>query len=314
MSFRARLRRLFAIPRRSNDIFPTFDSMKCAVLIQAHRGPEQVARLCRALSHPVFDLYIGVDRKTEIAPFRLAVPSSVRFIRRRIDVRWGAFSQVEATLYGLEEILKESPLYDFILFISGQDYPLLPPARIAEELARHPGAQFMCRTRVEEGTPACDRYRYPHVHFGNRTLTRGVNRLLRLVSPGRRKFPLPAAYKGSSWWTLSGSCAEYITRYARTHPRVVRFFRRAHCPDEFFFQSIVLDSPFAASVIPDNFRYVDWSDGRPNPRTLTEADYDRLAASGCWFARKFDAEQDSRILDRLDRRLALLSEEATRTE
>lgn len=288
--------------------------MKCAIFIQAHRGPEQVARLCRRLHHPAFDLFVHVDLNTEIAPFQKAVPQEVHFIRQRTRVRWGDFSQVEASLNSLQEILEFNPAYDFILFISGQDYPLLPPSQIAETLARHPGAQYMYHSRIEDGSPASDRYRYPHLHFKNGILTRTTNRLLRLVSSGRRKFPLPVAYKGSSWWTLSGPCAKYVVEYAHSHPELIRFFRRAHCSDEFFFQSIILNSPFAPSVIPQNFRYVDWSDNRPNPRTLTEKDYDRLIHSGCWFARKFDMEQDSRILDLIDGHLARLSESSTRIE
>ena len=288
--------------------------MKCAIFIQAHRGPEQVARLCRALRDPAFDLYVNIDLNKKITPFRETAPPEVRFIHRRTRIRWGDFSQVEATLNALEEILKTNPAYDFILFISGQDYPLLPPAQIAETLVHHPNVQFMCHNCIEESSPVSNYFRYPYVHLSSRILSRIINRLLHLVSSGRRKFPLPAAYKGSSWWTLSGPCAKYVTEYARTHPELARFFRRVHCSDEFFFQSIILNSPFANSVIPDNFRYVDWSDNRPNPRTLTEADYDRLIHSGCWFGRKFDMEQDSRILDLIDKHLTRLSKTTTRTE
>lgn len=288
--------------------------MKCAILIQAHRNPQQVARLCRVLRDPSFDIFLGIDLKCDTGPFREAIPQEVHFIKRRIDVRWGDFSQVRATLNGLEEILGHNPSYDFILFISGQDYPLLPPSHIAEILAHHPGTQFMCYSHIKQDDPACDRIRFPHIHWSNRTLTRMMNRMLRFFSTGNRTYPFPTVYKGSSWWTLSGSCARYVVEYSHTHPELEKFFRRTHCSDEFFFQSIILASPFAGNVIPNNFRYVDWSNHQPNPRTLTETDYDRLIGSDCWFARKFDTEQDSRILDLLDAHLIQLARTAIRNE
>jgi hypothetical protein len=70
-------------------------------------------------------------------------------------------------------------------------------------------------------------------------------------------------------------------------------------PDELFFQTIVLHSPFADTVVNDNLRYIDWS-RRPAPAILHAQDFPSLIGSGKLFARKFDANVDARILDMLD--------------
>ena len=51
-------------------------------------------------------------------------------------------------------------------------------------------------------------------------------------------------------------------------------------------------------------RYVDFSGSRyGRPRVLGEADFQTLADPRFYFARKFDASRDERILDRLDGRI-----------
>ena len=83
-------------------------------------------------------------------------------------------------------------------------------------------------------------------------------------------------------------------------PETISFFRRASSPDEAFFQSILLSSPLAETIVNDDLRYIDWSEGGASPRVLTTYDLDRMLASHCLFARKFDPRVDSEVLDALD--------------
>ena len=45
-----------------------------------------------------------------------------------------------------------------------------------------------------------------------------------------------------------------------------------------------------------------WRPGAPHPDTLTGGDLESVLSSGADFARKFDVEVDSEVLDRLDGR------------
>ncbi|MBQ4279014.1 MAG: hypothetical protein IJC16_03545 [Rikenellaceae bacterium] len=274
--------------------------MKIAILIQVHKNPEQVGRLCRALGHPCADLYLSIDGKCNPEPFRAAVPESVRWIERRTAVRWGDFSQVAATLQGLREIVDTGVEYDYVLFISGQDYPILPVGEIVRQIGERTGSEMIARIELRPEHPLSRRYRYRHYHFARPAVTHAVNRLIRTLSPARRSYPLYPVYKGSPWWCLSGACIRYVLDYCDRNPGFVRFNRTVHCPDELFFQTIIMHSPFAERVTGDNFRYIDWSAGLANPKTLGAEDYEAIVASGKWFARKLDETADSRLLDLLD--------------
>ncbi|MEO8713267.1 MAG: hypothetical protein ABI405_14140, partial [Parafilimonas sp.] len=76
------------------------------------------------------------------------------------------------------------------------------------------------------------------------------------------------------------------------------YFKYCWGADEFIFSTILYNSSFK-NKIADNFIYVDWSAGKANPKILTADDYDALKDSSKLFARKFDMETDSVILNML---------------
>ena len=90
-----------------------------------------------------------------------------------------------------------------------------------------------------------------------------------------------------------------------------KYFKYTLIPDEFFFQSIVLKSCNNTFKIGDSLTYVNWKKaGRKLPVTFEFEDFEELngVAENKLFARKFDIEIDSKILDLIDRNLLLTPE------
>jgi hypothetical protein len=73
-------------------------------------------------------------------------------------------------------------------------------------------------------------------------------------------------------------------------------------PDEIFFHTIILNSPFATNVVNDDLRCIDISERR-GPRIWRKSDLEILAQSRGLIARKFDTVVDSEILDLIDLKL-----------
>ncbi|MNL64977.1 hypothetical protein D3C87_1892530 [compost metagenome] len=61
-----------------------------------------------------------------------------------------------------------------------------------------------------------------------------------------------------------------------------------------------MNSPFKAQTVNDNLRYIDWAEGEAHPNILRYEDLNKIRDSGMMFARKFDIEIDTSILDALD--------------
>src|SRR5262249_8405926 len=110
-------------------------------------------------------------------------------------------------------------------------------------------------------------------------------------------------YQGGAYWSMTRECAELVLDYARTHPRLRRFYAHAFAPDESFFQTIVLNSPLAPSVVNDDLRFEKWGEDSDHPETPTVDDLAEIMRSEALFAKKFDATVDGEVMDRIDAEL-----------
>ena len=71
--------------------------MKIAYLILAHKNPRHLQRLINALQYDNTAFFIHVDAKVNnLDEFKLFKSfDNVYFIKRRVDVQWGAFPKRE---------------------------------------------------------------------------------------------------------------------------------------------------------------------------------------------------------------------------
>lgn len=115
----------------------------------------------------------------------------------------------------------------------------------------------------------------------------------------RKHQPVKKYYAGSSWWCMSGELIRWELQYLDKHPEYEKYFRNAICPDEEFFQTLFMISPFQGQKA-DIVCYVDWSCLQNSPRILEEKDLETLQSSGKWIARKFDSDVDDGVIVKLE--------------
>lgn len=276
--------------------------MRTVALIHAHKDPAQIDRLVAAVSDERFVAYVHVDAKSAIDV--RALDPRARLVADRERVGWGDYSQVQAILNALAQVERDED-YDYLMLMSGQDYPVWSRARLARHLDGAGGREFMdCVPLDAEGwAQGAQRVVYPHYRGANplvRAGYRAARGVMRALAVERR---LPGGlrpYGGSAWFAVTRPCVRHILGFVAAHPEYVEFMKTVSIPDESFFQTIVGNSPFRASLGEGNLHYIDWSEGLPNPRCLTEADFDRIVASGKAFCRKIDVRTGSGLADRLD--------------
>jgi hypothetical protein len=273
-------------------------------LIQAHKDIGQLNALVEQLRDDDFVVYVNLDAKCDLDPAR--VHPAARLVRERVDVHWGTFSQVQAVLHSLRQIVDEVADFDKVLFLSAQDFPLLSNAALKAALAALRGRELLDTVAIgtAPGQWAAD-YRYRYFYPERATRPQRIacalaNRVLRATGVTRRLPGGLAPFGGSSWWALSRGCVRMLLARVDAAPALVRFFRRAACPDEMFFQTIVMNSPYRERVLGSNFRYVQWPEhGARNPKVLDEGDFDRIAASRAHFCRKLDSQVSAGLMPRL---------------
>jgi hypothetical protein len=290
-----------------------------AYIISAYRLPGLLVRLVERIDVPGASIYIHVDARSPGAVYDamagpLAGRPNVSFLPRHA-CRWGDFGHVEATLKGLRALLASGRPFDYVVLLTGQDYPLKSNAAIAAALSDAGGRVFLDWMPIpsEKWTDGgLDRIENRHFRLGRRILAfpgapfrstlagaawSRAARLLRL----RRDFPSGLRpYGGSSYWMMPADCARHVAEFVRDRPDYVRFFRRVLVPDEMFFHSIVMNSRFRDRVDGNPLRFVDWDDDGDHPKVLTSDDVERLMATPDLFGRKFDPGVDEEVLDLID--------------
>jgi len=289
-------------------------SPSVAFLVLAHRAPEQLGRLVDRLLASQTAVYLHIDRGTAPALHAAmldALPTSPRVhLLDRYTTPWASWNHVEATLNGLKTILADPGRPEHIVFLSGQDYPLRPAAEIAAFLSEHRGRTFAATWPMPIDFYGPDggmhRIRYWHKPIRRRRF--------RIPIP-RRYPPGVRAYGGSAFMVLDRATAQSVLDFTAERADVARYHHHVWAVDEHYIQTALNNSRRADAVIGEHLWHMEWEPGAAHPRTYVEADFERLAVSARHssehggasraklFARKFDAERDARVLDRIDAEL-----------
>ena len=279
--------------------------MRIAHIIMAHKGPKQLERLIAKMQHPMFDLYVHLDKKADMLKFKhLGEQDNVCFITDRFECNWGGYSFVRAILSSVKEVLGSGRDYAYVNLMSAQDYPIKPLDELYQFLMRRSGTSFISYELHDNDwwKHAVTRFRF--YHFTDYKLKGRylLQKIANTVMP-YRQFPLDLNLYGSSdssWWVISAGAAKYLVNFVESNPKLNRFMQFTWGADEFLIATVLMNSPFKDKIANNNLRYIDWSEGGPHPKILAADDLDRLIESDKFFARKFDIDVDSRILDMLD--------------
>ena len=303
--------------------------MRVAYFVQSHHCPRQVERLLGALRRGSPDALLVVGHCPAGEPLNARVLDALgalHFVHRRQCQR-GYWSLLEPYFDAVELLAGQLGDYQWLVYLSGQDYPIRPLAELEAELAASDFDGYLTwrhlDARSPDGRRRQGRVRYLYRYFD----LPGWEAALRLVLPLNRlqngfnvhltygprlgiraRFPGTASgrvpFVGSQWTTLRRRCAEQVAAAARSRNTEVAHFERTVCPDEAFAQTALInDGSFR--LANDNLRFVDFTGSRDgHARVLTCADCAALVAGRYFFARKFDLAIDAAPLDWLDAHIA----------
>lgn len=290
-----------------------------AVLIQCHKNPSQINMMFDSMQNPEITFFVHVDKKSDIKD-EIVNREDVVILpdESRVDVQWAGISQIDATL-NLMRFARAYDDFDYFWLCSGQDFPIKPPEEIVAWLSDHPGCDFVELFNSKNNGADHENFYdkrtsvfFPCWMLGNSMFKRVCKRAYTELTGGynktfkwaRRKHVNGLKfYFGSQWICVSGRTMDWLMDYLEGHPEYYRFYENSSCPDESFFQTLIMNSPFASNRM-DYLHYVDWSEGKRNPKILKTEDYKRLICSGKLMARKFDNTVDAGIIEKLRLRIS----------
>jgi hypothetical protein len=241
------------------------------------------------------------------------------FFSKRVNVIWGEFSLVQAALNAIDTLIEKNVNFDFAFLLSGQDYPIKSQNQIVHILSENREKQYMEFIPFSELNDLSHwietyhfwagkhRFQYPHQKTGN-AISAIYNLFFSLFLPKNRKFPQGLTpYKGSTWWTLTRDCVEFLHQHNHSPngKKILNFFKNTFHPAESYIQTILMNSKYRDCIVNNDLRFILWpqiDDG--HPKILTITDFNDMVSSDRLFARKFNSQIDSKVLDLLDERAA----------
>lgn len=287
--------------------------MKQAILITAYRNFHHLEEILHFFDDD-FNIYIHIDKKTSIheSDFARFLPySNLQLISQKYKVNWGGWNHLKSILFLAETALNERQNQYFHL-ISGHDFPIKKRSYFKEYFEKNKNKNYINSFEVPfsgwGGNGGLDRIEYYNLcdllNMKNARQKGFIDQFLLL----QKKFgykrsvstEMPKLYGGSTWWSLSRECLEYVTAYTANNKKVLNRFKHTFCSEEFYFPTVVMNSHLKVEVINNSLRHIDWiARNGNNPAILDESDYQKLTRSDAFFARKFEYPHSEGLLNEL---------------
>ena len=314
---------------------------KILYMIMCHKNLNQVAGLAEKMITPDSDVVIHIDvsvpdievaaliQKTKDIPGLYLTDKRIKGV---LDER----SLVDIVFIMLEYIKEKGLKYQYYALLSGQDYPIKPIETINREMiARYPEPLIDCSPYERSNwiydkfnqTPRLLRFNfYLSTHFSRKNPIRKILRgfgiimkelcaLFRITVYDRLSRIGVLPYGGSAWWILPDVALDWIYDEYKKGTELTSLLLSARTPEEIFFPTMIMQSPVSDTVTVHpgddgkqnckTFAY--FTDvGKPfkgHPYIISVNEFEKLRTSDCWFARKFDINEDPEILRMIDAEL-----------
>ena len=279
--------------------------MKHALLIVAHKQFEILIKMLKTLDHEDIDFFIHIDKKCQKYPKheieQACSYSNVHFIKRQ-NVHWGGYSQIRCTLSLLSNAISNN--YDYYHLLSGQDFPIKKKQQFLEFFNQNAGIEYVHFMEKEIEDRHLDRIRYHWFSMDGAKKWEKITEIEKRIGYNRfENNEIQTFYMGSNWFSITHEFAQYLLSKEKW---IHKTFRHSALGDELFVQTLLMNGPFQNRLSENNFIYDSTSCMRKihfneqgKPYVFQTKDFNDLIQSPCLFARKFDLDIDSEIIDRL---------------
>jgi hypothetical protein len=291
-------------------------ALQIGFVLLTHSKPRQAIRLVSRLNSMFDQPPIAWHHDFTFCELPLdSITDNISLVRPHLKTAWATFSVVEAMLRALELLVNSRNPPDWLILLSGADYPIKSADKIVYDLFSsrfdaHLSHEKICFDNYERKWQRSCYDLYCSVKFRVPFVSRRLQRttwtitlrdpiFTSLFTPFSKHFP---CFAGEHWFCLNRSAAEYLIEFHRTKPALASHYRRRDAnivvPEESYYHTILCNSRFKISQ--NNWRYIDWAKDEDHPKTLLMEDLAKLCDSTAHFARKFDDDVDGKILDALD--------------
>lgn len=256
---------------------------KISILVLTHKNIDHIYNLAQKM--PDSSFYIHVDLKADITTILRDTPNveNLFFVENRVDIKWAGFSMVQATLNLMNYALQHDTQNEYFHLISGDDViltkePVWDDSTIYMECRESFGHKY----RMRFNAPHADT-QYQRSILG-KSLTQ-FYKFLDKFFPTTEKF-----YFGSQWFSIRREQLQKILNSISVED--IEFFRKKLCPDEHFFQYLVIKNALLSNISSvGNKRFIIFDENYQrgsSPIFLSVKYLLQAKTEQYWFARKVE--------------------------
>jgi hypothetical protein len=255
-------------------------------LILTHKSIDHIYTY--AAKYLNYNFYIHVDKKIDINLIKKGVRPNIHFVNNanRVDIKWAGFSMIQATLNLINFALLHDQNNQFFHLISGDDVLLSKTFEWTDS-----NIYMECRYSMEHSYRM--RFNTPHADtkyqrsFLGKVLTQ-IYKKLDKIFPTKEKF-----YFGSQWFSIRRNELDILMKSVTIHD--VKYFKKKLCPDEHFFQYLVVKNNMLDKISNHgNKRFIvfdpEFQRGS-SPIFLSIEQLINAQKHNYWFARKVESRQ-----------------------
>lgn len=310
-------------------------------MIMCHKNLSQVLLLAKTLLSSESDVVVHIDTAVddnEYASFLDATKNipNLYVTDKRLHGVLDTRTLVDIVFLMIEYTKSKGLTYKNYCLMSGQDFPIKSISKINENLLKNYPTPYIDCTPYDKrnwvfhkfkSTPSLIRFnKYISEKFKRKSLIRKLLRTSAIVAQKGVQALKKTAYDhlskngiklygGSAWWILPDIAINFIYNEYVNSSAIVESLLETLTPEETFFQTMTMLSPCKNDVEINPIDKVDqncktwayFSDTdkpfKGHPYIFTVNEFDKLKASPCWFARKFDIQQDCKIIEMVQNNL-----------
>ncbi|XP_062136792.1 xylosyltransferase oxt [Drosophila sulfurigaster albostrigata] len=295
---------------------PGEEQVRIAFLLTLNgRALRQVHRLLRALYAPQHVYYIHVDARQDYLYRKLLELEpkfpNIRLARKRFSTIWGGASLLTMLLQCMQDLLKSSWQWDFVINLSESDFPVKTLDKLVDFMSANRGRNFVKGHGRET-------QRFIQKQGLDKTFVECDTHMWRI---GDRKLPAGIQVDGGSdWVALSRPFVSYVTHPAKEDTllqELLRIFRHTLLPAESFFHTVLRNTQHCHSYVDNNLHVTNWKRKQGckcqykhvvdwcgcSPNDFKPEDWARLQATeqkSLFFARKFEPIINQAVLLQLE--------------
>ena len=284
-----------------------------AFLISAYTEPRSLHALIKKLNEMLCaDFFIHIDQKARIEPFLYDLENmpNVYFVKERIHVYWGGYSQVEMQISMIREMLARNTQYKRVINLTGTDYPVAKAETIVKTLEKEEIEYIIGFDVNHEINPGRRKMSLKYSCFYLMDTHRFIRAaLIRLRLPRfyfkTVKTPI---YYGSEYWALSYACISELYRSYLDNEQLQKLFRYSFAPSEAWIHTMFFNSHWKDRAVQSlknechglvKLSPITFFKYSKSIKILDERDYEDIINSGRLFARKIITGKSDRLISML---------------